>query len=93
MSLSIGEMVKMKHPETGKSDLFAVFKIDGNGTIHFTPHRDAGRDKATEKCQAREDVCLPGKKTGGLTAPQLQKIGIEKVWTGPLGDVKVLERD
>ncbi|MBE3144912.1 MAG: hypothetical protein IMZ61_13500 [Planctomycetes bacterium] len=99
MSLSIGEMVRMKHPETGKSDHFVIFKIDGNGTIHFTPHRDAGRDKETERCRAREDIRLPGKKTGGLTAPQLQKIGIDigscpqKVYIGPLGDEKILVRD
>jgi CRISPR-associated endonuclease Csn1 len=99
MSLSIGEMVKMIHPEKGEPGYFVVFKIDGNGTIHFTPHWDAGRDKETERCCAREDIRLPGKKTGGLTAPQLQQLGIEpeshpqKVWIGPLGDEKVLVRD
>lgn len=91
MSLSIGEMVYMKHPETQESDYFVVFKIDGSGAIHFTPHWDAGRDKETEKCRAREDIRLPAK--------QLQKLGVEteqppkKVWVGPLGDIKVLVRD
>jgi CRISPR-associated endonuclease Csn1 len=99
MSLSIGEMINMKHPETGKADYFVVFKIDGNGTIHFTPHWDAGRDKEKDKCPAREDLKLPGKKTGGLSATQLENLGVEegkppqKVWVGPLGDVKVLTRD
>jgi CRISPR-associated endonuclease Csn1 len=93
MSLSIGEMVYMKHPETGKADYFVVFKIDGTGTVHFAPHWDAGRAEAKEKYPAREDV------NGGLTAGQLQELGAEqgkspqKVWVGPLGDVKVLRRD
>jgi len=99
MSLSIGEMIYMKHPETGEADYFVVFKIDSTGTIHFTSHWDAGRDKETEKCPAREDIKLPGKKTGGLSAAQLENLGIEvgkppqKVWVGPLGDVKVLVKD
>jgi len=99
MSLSIGEMVKMRHPETEEPGFFVVFKIDGTGTIHLTPHLDAGRDKETEKCRAREDIKFPGKKTGGLTVAQLQSLGTEedklpeKVWVGPLGDVKVLQRD
>lgn len=99
MSLSIGEMIYMKHPNMREADYFVVFKIDGNGTIHFTPHWDAGRDKETEKCPAREDIKLPGKKTGGLRASQLKNLGVEegkppqKVWVGPLGDVKVLIRD
>ncbi|MBN2182090.1 MAG: type II CRISPR RNA-guided endonuclease Cas9 [Sedimentisphaerales bacterium] len=99
MSLSIGETVYMKHPETRKPDFFVVFKIDGNGLIHFTPHHDAGRAKETETCQTREDIKLPGKLTGGLTVAQLQILGVEKnkspqkVWVGPLGDIKPLIRD
>jgi hypothetical protein len=91
MSLSIGEMVRMKHPETGKADYFVVFKIDKPQTIHFTPHYDAGRDKETEKCPKRKDI--------DLSPPQLQRLGTEpglppqKVWVGPVGDVKVLVRD
>lgn len=93
MSLSIGETVDMWHPRTGEADYFVVFKIDGSGNIHFTPHYDAGRAKETETCRAREDV------KGGLSVAQLQKLGVEpkkhpeKVWVGPLGDVEVLERD
>jgi CRISPR-associated endonuclease Csn1 len=99
MSMSIGEMIYMKHPKTGDEDYFVVFKIDGNGTIHLTPHWDAGRDKETERCPAREDIKLPSKKTGGLKAADLQKLGVEadklpqKVWVGPLGEVKVLVKD
>ncbi len=99
MSLSIGEMMYMRHPETQEPDYFVVFKIDGTGTIHFTSHWDAGRNKATDKCPAREDIKLPGNKTGGLSPAQLQDLGVDdgkppqKVWVGPLGDVKVLVRD
>jgi len=99
MSLSIGEMVHMKHPKTGKPNYFVVFKIDKPQTIHFTPHYDAGRDRETEKCPKREDVKKPGSKTGGLRPSYIQNLGIEpnkypqKVWVGPLGDVKVLVRD
>jgi len=91
MSLSIGEMVYMKLRDTEKADYFVVFKIDGTGRIHFTPHYDAGRSKATEKCAARQDI--------SLSAGQLQGLGVEegkgpyKVWVGPLGDIKKLNRD
>ena len=93
MSLSIGEMIYMNHPETGQPDYFVVFKIDGNGTIHFTRHWDAGRAKKTETFREREDV------NKGLSANQLKALGVEKgqgpqkVWVGSLGDVKVLVKD
>jgi len=99
MSLSIGEMVYMRHPETKEPGYFVVFKIDGTGTIHFTPHWDAGRARKSEKCPAREDVKFSGKKTGGLTAGQLQRLGIEdgkppqKVCVGALGHVRALLKD
>jgi len=92
MSLSIGEIVCMRYPpETQKPGYFVVFKIDKPDKIHFTPHYDAGRDKATEKCPKRKDI--------GLSPAQLQKLGVppadypHKVWVGPLGDVKPLLRD
>ncbi len=99
MSLSIGEMVYMRHPETKVPGYFVVFKIDGTGTIHFTPHYDAGRDKETEKAKAREEVKKTGSKTGGLKPSDIQHLGIEegqppvKVWISPLGEVKELIRD
>jgi hypothetical protein len=91
MSLSIGEMVYMRHPETKEAGYFVAFKIDGTGGIHFTAHWDAGRDKETEKSPARADIAR--------TAKQLQELGVEpglppqKVWVGPLGDVKNLVQD
>jgi CRISPR-associated endonuclease Csn1 len=91
MSLSMGEMVKMKLVKEEKPGYFVVFKIDKPQRIHFTTHFDAGRNKETEKCPKRNDI--------DLSPAQLQKMEIEpglppqKVWVGPLGDVKVLERD
>jgi len=91
MSLSIGEMVRMRHPVTRTVDHYVVFKIYSTGTIHFTPHWDAGRSKKTEEAAVREDI--------PLSAAQLQKLGElvngppVKVWVGPLGDRKVLVRD
>lgn len=91
MSLSIGEMVEMRHPRTRTLDRFVVFKIDSTGTIHFTPHWDAGRSKRTDEAPAREDIAL--------SAAQLQKLGEfddrppAKVWVGPLGDRKILVHD
>ena len=100
MSLARGEMVYMKHPETQKPNYFVVFKIDSSKAIHFTPHTDANPASSKKKdVKLREDIRLPGKKTGGLTVSQLQGLGVErgkwpeKVHIGPLGDVKVLVRD
>jgi hypothetical protein len=91
MSLSIGEMVKMKHPKTKEPGYFVVFKIDSSKTIHFTQHNDAGRAKETEKTQKREDIS---------TSPaQLKLLGIEdnkppvKIYISPLGEVKELLGD
>lgn len=91
MSLSIGEMVRMRHRVTRTVDHYVVFKIDSTGTIHFTPHWDAGRSKKTEEAAVREDI--------PLSPAQVQKLGElaneppVKVWVGPLGDPKVLVRD
>lgn len=91
MSLSIGEMVRMLHPEKGEPGYFVVFKIDPDRVIHFTGHCDAGRAKATKKSTQREDI--------SLRAHELQKLGdsphtlLQKVWVGPLGDFKDLIRD
>jgi CRISPR-associated endonuclease Csn1 len=87
MSLSIGETIYMSHPSTNKVGYFVVFKIDPTKEIHFTSHCDAGRAKASE----REDI--------SLSPADLQKQGVpperepQKVWVGPLSDVKVLRRD
>ncbi|MBP7050810.1 MAG: type II CRISPR RNA-guided endonuclease Cas9 [Phycisphaerae bacterium] len=92
MSLSIGEMVRMRHPKTRTLDYFVVFMIDGiKKQIHFTPHWDAGRSQQTDQTPVREDISLsPG---------QLQQLGEsaqntpQKVWVGPLGGWRELRRD
>ena len=91
MSLSIGEMVYMKHPDTGEPGYFVVFKIDSSKYIHFTSHNDAGRDKATEKFPAREDIKLMPSK--------LKNLGVNpdefpyKIRVNPLGEIRTLHRD
>jgi len=68
-----------------------VFKIDGTGTVHFTPHYDAGRSRADDRFLKREDI--------PLSAAQLQQMGWEcgntpvKIRVGPLGEVKYLKND
>lgn len=100
MSLSKGEIVNMKLPEKKEADYYVVFKIDSPNTIHFTPHTDANPDSSKKKgVKLREDIKKPGNKTGGLKPSDIQNLGVEegkppqKVWVGPLGDVKVLVRD
>jgi CRISPR-associated endonuclease Csn1 len=91
MSLSIGEIVNMKNPVTKEPGYFVVFKIDAPQTIHFTPHWDAGKSKDSDRCRAREDI--------DPSVPQLQELGCQdgqppqKVWVGPLGQIKVLLKD
>lgn len=91
MSLSIGEMVRMRHPTTRTLDCFVVFKIDDTGTIHFTPHWDAGRSKKTDPVAAREDIALSGAQLQGLG--ESAEKPPQKVWIGPLGDWRILTRD
>lgn len=91
MSLAIGEMVYARHPTTGTADCFVVFKIDGSGTIHFTPHYDAGKSKGDEMVPAREDIAL--------SAAQLQALGVQgesgprKIRVSALGEITFLKND
>ena len=91
MSLAIGEMVFMKHPETQIPGYFVVFKIDGTGAIHFTPHYDAGRSKETDTSPAREDLKLPVSKMQALGLQREKEP--QKIWISPLGEIKLLIRD
>lgn len=92
MSLCIGETVWMKHPNTKEDGYFCVFRLEHNtAKIHFTPHWDAGKSKDDEKFPAREDISISPQQLqklapDGQTAPQ-------KVWVGPLGEVKILKQD
>ncbi len=97
MSLSKGEMVHMKHPETNEPDYFVVFKIDSSNTIHFTPHTDA--NPAKEKYgRKRQDISIKPDRTkyndGLKQLITYDKNEIpEKVKISPLGNVKILVKD
>jgi len=68
ISLAEGEMLHMRHPETGQPGFFVVFKID-KGAIHFVHHWDARPAKAKEGQKSREDV------GGGITPTALKELG------------------
>ncbi len=95
MSLSKGEIVHMRHPETQEAGYFVVFKIDSTNIIHFTPHTDANPASSNIKgTRIREDV------SKGLSPDDLRQNIIfndkgvpEKVKISPLGEIKVFERD
>lgn len=88
MSLSIGEIIHMKHPQTGKSGYFTVFKIDNkaSGVVHVVHHWDARPNEATADQQPREDV------SKGIPVSKLKDLGPldgvppYKVRVGPLMD-------
>jgi CRISPR-associated endonuclease Csn1 len=90
MSLAEGEMIHARRNDRPdeRPDYFVVCKLDKLGSssrIHFAPHWDAR--KASE--QDRWDVTPADLKECG---PEPGKPPV-KVRVGPLGDIKVLERD
>jgi 5-methylcytosine-specific restriction endonuclease McrA len=91
MSLSIGEIVHMVHPVKKEPGYFVVFKIDQPHTVHFTPHYDAGKSKDSDRCRAREDIDVPVSGLQNLGCQDGQSP--QKVWVGPLGQIKVLLKD
>jgi CRISPR-associated endonuclease Csn1 len=100
MSLAQGEMIYMKHPQTGLPDYFVVFKIEKNGRVHFAHHWDA-RPSNLQKDEEgnsiphseREDV---GK---GIVPSDLKKLAPPgeaapyKVRISALGKITRLEKD
>ena len=93
MSLSKGEVVHMKHPETQKENHFVVFKIDNSTAIHFTSHTDANPASNKQKgVKLREDIALvPDDLRKNII---FSKDGVpEKVTISPLGEIRVLVRD
>jgi hypothetical protein len=93
MSLSKGEMVRMRNPETQEVDYFVVFKIDPSNAIHFNPHTDANPASSKKKgVKLRKDISLvPDDLRQNII---FNENGLpEKVRIGPLGNVKVLIRD
>lgn len=90
MSLAIGETVYMRHKKTKDTGYFVVFKLD-KGKIYLTPHWDARRAKGAGVKNPRDEF--------NVSPSQLRDLGVDKdkppckVWVGPLGEVKALERD
>jgi len=93
MSLSKGEVVHMKHPDTQEANYFVVFKIDSSKTIHFTPHTDANPASSKKKdIKLREEIKVPPEKLRKTII--FSENGVpEKVKISPLGEVKVLVKD
>jgi len=91
MSLSRGEIVHMRHPETRQPNYFVVFKIDK--AIHFTPQTDANPARSKKKdVNPREEVGLPPNAL--REAMIFTEDGVpEKVEISPLGEVKILAND
>jgi hypothetical protein len=89
LSLAAGETVRMVHPETKKPGYFVVFKLDGD-KIHFMPHWDARPSRGDERHRAHEDISLSPRQLQELKVGDNEPF---KVWVGPLGDVRRLERD
>lgn len=91
MSLSRGEVVHMKHPETKEPNYFVVFKIDK--AIHFTPQTDANPASSKKQhIKLREEIDLPPNAL--REAMIFTEDGVpEKVRISPLGEVKVLAND
>jgi CRISPR-associated endonuclease Csn1 len=91
MSLAVGEMVRMAHPDTGRTGYFVVFKLDNaRQVIHFTPHWDAGKSKEDENHRRREEIA---KAPADLQKLRVDGQAPQKVWVGPLGDVRPYLRD
>jgi CRISPR-associated endonuclease Csn1 len=98
MSLAEGETIRMLNPDTRKYGYFVVFKIDKPHTIHFIQHFDArGASERKEVDPGNPDKTrsIPGTKREDFakTAGDMKSLDPIKLRVGPLGDVKVLERD
>lgn len=84
MSLSEGETICMRHPETGFPGYFVVFKLDNPQTIWFIPHWDARLSKEKDGYGKREEI--------DVTAANLKMLEPEKgvppykVRVSPLGE-------
>jgi hypothetical protein len=98
MSLCEGEMLLMKHKDSGEVGYFVVAKLEKPQSIVLVPHWDARA--ATERKDA-ENRKVPDSKRDqfAATPTDLKELAppghphAVKVRVGALGDVKVLERD
>lgn len=98
MSLSEGEMLLMKHKETGDVGYFVIAKLDKPQSIVLVPHWDAraatGRKDAEGKKvddSKREQFAVTPADLKALAPPGHPHAA--KVRVSPLGEVTVLKRD
>lgn len=98
MSLAEGEMLHMKHKETGEVGYFVVAKLDKPRTVVLVPHWDARA--ATERKDAEGNKVPDSKREQFSIVPSdlktLAPPGHEhavKVRVSPLGRVTILEKD
>lgn len=96
MSLCEGEMVLMRHWETGEPGVFVVCKIDATRVVHFALHTD-GRRATGEK---EDKEVLPGsvRESQGIRIGRLREMGVDgrppvKVRVSPLGEIEIVDRD
>lgn len=98
MSLSEGETVCMRHPDTGEPGYFVVFKLDKPRTVHFIHHSDA-RPSQVRKDEAGKEIPHSKREDIAVTPADLKTLGVEadqppyKVRISPLGELKRLEQD
>lgn len=98
MSLSEGETVCMKHPETDEVGYFVLFKIDRPPRLHFIHHWDARRSVLSKDTNGdsipntkREDISVAPSNLKDL-GPQ-PGVPPYKVRVSPLGVITRLEKD
>jgi CRISPR-associated endonuclease Csn1 len=98
MSLAEGEMVRMKHKETGEPGYFVVAKLDKPATVVLVPHWDA-RAAGERKDANEKKVPDSARDQFSATAEDLRTLACEgdahavKVRVSVLGKVTVLDRD
>jgi CRISPR-associated endonuclease Csn1 len=89
MSLSGGETLHMRHPETESDGFFVVVKLDK--AVHLVRHWDARPAGATDRMEARAMYSVPVSKLKAL-APAGHEAPY-KVRVDPLGELTPVEGD
>lgn len=98
MSLCEGEMLLMKHPDTGEVGYFVVAKLDKPHTAVLVPHWDA-RAAGERKDANGKKIPNSKREQFSVTPEQLRELGTKeglppyKVRVSPLGVVTKLEKD
>jgi len=98
MSLAEGEVVHMRHPKTGLSGYFIVFKLDKPRTVHFVHHWDA-RPAKIQKDDGGKEIPGSSREDVPVVTGKLKPLGPEqgtqpyKARVTPLGEVLKLHDD